>query len=138
MKKNKTNKNYKSLNHSKFILTYHIIFTCKYRKKLLIRYGNDIKQIMFDISKKYDFIIKEMETDKDHIHLMIDSVPKLSPLMIVRILKQQSTIEIWRMHSKELKRHYWVENTFWTDGYFASTIGEVSSKTLKHYIENQG
>lgn len=138
MKKNKINKNYKSLNHSKFILTYHIIFTCKYRKKLLVRYGNDIKQIMFDISKKYDFIIKEMEVDKDHIHLMIDSVPKLSPLMIVRILKQQSTIEIWRMHSKELKRHYWVENTFWTDGYFASTIGEVSSKTLKHYIENQG
>lgn len=138
MKKNKINKNYKSLNHSKFILTYHIIFTCKYRKKLLVRYGNDIKQIMFDISKKYDFIIKEMEVDKDHIHLMIDSVPKLSPLMIVRILKQQSTIEIWRMHSKELKRYYWVENTFWTDGYFASTIGEVSSKTLKHYIENQG
>lgn len=138
MKKNKINKNYKSLNHSKFILTYHIIFTCKYRKKLLIKYGNNIKQIMFDISKKYDFIIKEMEVDKDHIHLMIDSVPKLSPLMIVRILKQQSTIEIWRMRSKELKRHYWVENTFWTDGYFASTIGEVSSKTLKHYIENQG
>lgn len=93
---------------------------------------------MFDISKKYDFIIKEMEVDKDHIHLMIDSVPKLSPLMIVRILKQQSTIEIWRMHSKELKRHYWFENAFWTDGYFASTIGEVSSKTLRHYIENQG
>lgn len=79
-----------------------------------------------------------MEVDKDHIHLMIDSVPKLSPLMIVRILKQQSTTEIWRMCSKELKRHYWVENIFWTDGYFAPTIGEVSSKTLKHYIENQG
>lgn len=138
MKKNKINKNYKSLNHSKFILTYHIIFTCKYRKKLLIKYRNDIKQIMFDISKKYGFTIKEMEVDKDHIHLMIDSVPKLSPLMIVRILKQQSTIETWRMHSKELKRHYWVENTFWTDGYFVLTIGKVSSKTLKNYIENQG
>lgn len=32
----------------------------------------------------------------------------------------------------------WHEYTFWTDGYFVSTIGEVSSKTLKHYIENQG
>lgn len=138
MKKNKINKNYNSLNHGKFVLTYHIIFTCKYRKKLLIKYGNDIKQIMFDISKKYDFTIREMEVDKDHIHLMIDSIPKLSPLMIVRVLKQQSTIEIWRMYNKELKRHYWAENTFWTDGYFVSTIGEVSSKTLKHYIENQG
>lgn len=63
MRKNKPNKNYKSKNHSKFILTYHIIFTCKYRKKLLIKYGEDVKQIMYDISKKYDFDIKEMEVD---------------------------------------------------------------------------
>ena len=34
---------------------------------------------MFDISKKYDFKIKEMEVDKDHIHIMISSAPKISP-----------------------------------------------------------
>ena len=39
MKKNKSNPNYKSKNHSKYLLTYHFIFVCKYRKKLLIRYG---------------------------------------------------------------------------------------------------
>lgn len=138
MKKNKSNPNYKSKNHSKFILTYHIIFVCKYRKKLLVNYGEDIKQILFDISRNYDFEIKEMETDKDHIHLMIESVPKISPLQIVRVLKQQSTIVIWEMYRKELRKYYWKENTFWTDGYFISTIGEVSSKTLKHYIQNQG
>ena len=138
MRKNKSNKNYQSKNHSKFILTYHIIFTCKYRKKLLIKYGKDIKQIMFDISKNYDFTIKEMEVDKDHIHFMISSVPKISPLQIVRVLKQQSTIEIWKLHKNELKKQYWVKNTFCTDGYFCSTIGEVSSETLKYYIRNQG
>ena len=138
MKKNKPNKNYKSKNHSKFILTYHIIFTCKYRKKLLIKYGEDVKQIMYDISKRYDFDIKEMEVDKDHIHMMISSVPKISPLQIVRVLKQQSTIQMWRRYSSELKKQYWAENTLWTDGYFVSTIGEVSSETLKHYIQNQG
>ena len=138
MRKNKPNKNYKSKNHSKFILTYHIIFTCKYRKKLLIKYGEDVKQIMYDISKKYDFNIKEMEVDKDHIHMMISSVPKISPLQIVRVLKQQSTIQMWRRYASELKKQYWKENTFWTEGYFCSTIGEVSSETLKHYIQNQG
>ena len=138
MKKNKPNKNYKSKNHSKFILTYHIIFVCKYRKKLLIKYGEDVKQIMYDISKRYDFDIKEMEVDKDHIHMMISSVPKISPLQIVRVLKQQSTIQMWRRYASELKKQYWKGNTFWTDGYFCSTIGEVSSKTLKHYIQNQG
>ena len=40
MRQNKPNKNYKSKNHSNFILTYHIIFTCKYRKKLLVKYGD--------------------------------------------------------------------------------------------------
>ena len=138
MKKNKLNKNYKSKNHSKFILTYHIIFVCKYRKKLLIKYGEDVKQIMYDISKKYDFDIKEMEVDKDHIHMMISSVPKISPLQIVRVLKQQSTIQMWRRYASQIKKQYWKEDTFWTDGYFCSTIGEVSSKTLKHYIQNQG
>ena len=138
MKKNKLNKNYKSKNHSKFILTYHIIFVCKYRKKLLIKYGEDVKQIMHDISKRYDFDIKEMEVDKDHIHMMISSVPKISPLQIVRVLKQQSTIQMWRRYASELKKQYWKENTFWTDGYFCSTIGKVSSEILKHYIQNQG
>ena len=93
---------------------------------------------MFDISKNYDFVIKEMETDKDHVHLMVESVPKLSPLMIVRILKQQTTIQMWKLYHKELSKQFWNENTFFTDGYFCSTIGEVSSKTLKHYIQNQG
>ena len=130
--------NYKSKNHSKYNIKYHLIFVCKYRKKLLIKYGEEIKQIMKDISYKYDFDIIEMEVDKDHIHLMIDSVPKLSPLMIVRVLKQQSTITIYGKYYKELKKHFWVENTFWTDGYFCSSIGEVSSVTLKIYIENQG
>lgn len=138
MSKNKINKNYQSKNHSKFILTYHIIFTCKYRKKLLIKYGDDIKQIMYDISKKYDFEIKEIEIDKDHIHFMISSLPKISPLQIIQVLKQQSTIKIWKLYSRELKQDFWKENTFWTDGYFVSTIGEVSSTTLKYYIENQG
>ena len=46
--------NYKSKNHSKFTLKYHIIFVCKYRKKLLIKYGEEIKQIIKDISYKYN------------------------------------------------------------------------------------
>ena len=59
MKKNKSNPNYKSKNHSKFTLKHHIIFVCKYRKKLLIKYGEEIKQIIKDISYKYDFDILE-------------------------------------------------------------------------------
>ena len=75
MRRNRSNINYHSQNHCKYLLTYHIIFVCKYRKKLLIKHGNAIKQILYDISKKYDFTIIEMEADKDHIHIMLNTTP---------------------------------------------------------------
>lgn len=74
MRKNKPNKKYQSKNHSKFTLTYHLIFVCKYRKKLLIRYGEYIKQIMFDISKKYDFEILEIKQCLGYIQVMQDAI----------------------------------------------------------------
>ena len=97
-----------------------------------------INNAMTDISSKYDFIILEIEVDKNHIHLMVKSEPKASPLMIVRVLKQQTTVRLWNDFSKHLQKHFWKEKTFFTDGYFVSTIGEVSSETLKNYIQNQG
>ena len=131
---------YRSKNHSKFLLKFHIIFVCKYRNKVLAynRIDEDMKQVMFDISNESDFRIEVMETDKDHLHMMVSSPPKLSPLSIVRRLKQESTIRIWRMHEETLHRIYWRERTFWTDGYFVSSVGNVSQETIKHYIENQG
>jgi len=58
--------------------------------------------------------------------------------MIVRVLKQQTTVRLWNDFSKHLQKYFWKEKTFFTDGYFVSTIGEVSSETLKNYIQNQG
>ena len=78
---------YESKNNSKFLFRYHIIFVCKYRKQLLIKLGDEIKNIMYDIAERYDFKILEMKVDKDHIHFMVETEPKISPLMIVIVLK---------------------------------------------------
>ena len=132
-------KDYLSKNHSKFLLKYHIIFVCKYRRKLL--FGNIavcMKDILTDISNKSDFNIEVMETDKDHIHLLVSSEPKLSPLQIVRRLKQESTVRIWSLYPEILQKYFYREHTFWTDGYFVSSIGNVSQEKIKHYIEHQG
>ena len=131
---------YRSKNHSKFLIKYHIIFVCKYRRRVLRnqQIDEDLKQILFDIANESDFSIEVMETDKDHIHMLVSSIPRLSPLQIVRKLKQESTHRIWKQHADILRRIYWREHTFWTDGYFVSTIGNVSQETVKHYIENQG
>lgn len=97
-----------------------------------------MKETMLDISQKYDFTILEIEVDKNHIHLLVESEPKISPLMIVRVLKQQTTIRLWNKFSDKLRKYFWKERTFFTDGYFVSTIGEVSAETLSKYIQNQG
>ena len=131
---------YKSDSHRKHLIRYHIILVVKYRKKLFLNeaIGLCVKELMKKIESTADFTIEEMELDTGHLHLMVMSKPNISPTQIVRKLKQESTIGIWRIFLNELKNHYWNERTFWTDGYFVSSIGEVSAETLKNYIQNQG
>jgi putative transposase len=91
-----------------------------------------------DISTESDFDIETMEVDVDHIHLLINSVPKLSPLSIVKKLKQMSTHRIWINNKVLLRKHFWKEHTFCSDGYFISSIGNASEDTIRKYIESQG
>lgn len=131
---------YISQNHSKHLLMVHLIFSCKYRKKLLIKYGNEIKKILYDISEEKDLNIIEMEVDKDHIHILVQYPPTKSVLDIVRLFKQISTYRIWRQNNNHiyLKKQFWLEKTFWGDGYFACSIGQVSKEIIEKYIQNQG
>ena len=126
---------YISRNHSKYLLMVHLIFVCKYRKKLLIKFGEQIKTILYDIAEDRDLNIVEMEVDKDHIHLLIQYNPTQSILEIVRHLKQISTYKIWRQNdnAKYLFKHFWNESTFWSDGYFACSIGNVSKEVIEKY-----
>ena len=129
---------YTSENHSKHLLMCHLIFVCKYRKKLLVRLGEYIKQETQRIAKHYDWQIIEQEIDNDHIHILIRYSPKWSILQIVRLLKKQTTYRIWQQHQDYLSKHFWKERTFWSDGYFSCSIGNVSKATIQRYIETQG
>src|SRR5665648_224604 len=110
---------YESKNHSKYLLMYHVIFVCKYRRKILEPISEALKNAIIEIQKYSDFEILEMGTDKDHIHLLVKSEPKISTLAIVRKLKQCTTISLWKTHKDYLKKYYWKEHTLWSDGYFA-------------------
>lgn len=127
---------YLTKNHSKYLLQYHIIFVVKYRLKIIDQFP--IKEILSQLSINDDYIIKVMEVDKDHIHLLIQAEPKISPLYIVKKLKGKSTMILWKDYSQILKRFFWKERTFWSDGYFISSIGNVSEHTLQKYINEQG
>lgn len=131
--------NYHSSSHSKYLLQCHLVFSTKYRKRILSgALSDDLKQIMYDIANKKDIIIKEMETDQDHIHLMVDYPPTKSVLEMVNNFKSISTFRIYKKHRAFLKGHYWKENTLFSDGYFACSIGEASPETIKKYIQTQG
>jgi len=137
LKYNKRLMDYQRKNHSKFLIIYHIIFLVKYRKPLLMQCGDWMKCAMLKIAEKSDFAIKEIEVDRDHIHFMVESVPKLSPLQIVRRLKQESTYCIWK-EWPQLQKFFWKEKTFWSDGYFCCSIGNASIDAVRKYIESQG
>ena len=127
-------------NHAKYLLLAHIILVCKYIKQLLIELGDPIKSLLSDCSRKHNFDIYESECDKDHIHLLVSYLPTQSIFNIVSRLKQHSTFHIWRNHLHEpiLRRNFWKERTFWSDGYFASSIGQASLETIQDYIRQQG
>jgi putative transposase len=129
---------YISENHSKHLLMCHLIFVCKYRKKLLLKVGDDIKTEIESISNRYGWQIIEQEIDQDHIHILIRYSPKWSILEIVRLLKQLTTYRIWQKHNEYLSQHFWKERTFWSDGYFSCSIGNVSKEIIQKYIQEQG
>ena len=132
-------KDYHHASHSKYLLHYHIVFCCKYRKKLLQgAVETEIKQLFYDIAEKSKFSIDTMEVDLDHIHVLVDAPPTLSPFDIVNRLKSQSTFHIWKKFAKFLTKNFWEEKTFWSDGYFVCTTGDASTDTIRQYIEEQG
>jgi len=98
----------------------------------------NIKNIIRDIEINSDFEIIEMETDIDHIHLMIQYIPRVSISSIVNRIKSITTKRIWNLHQNYLQKYFWKEKTFWTDGYFVCSVGEASPETIRNYIKNQG
>jgi len=80
--------------------------------------------------------VLEVNTDKDHIHLLVSIAPKMAISDAVRILKSNTG----RMMMKKfpfIRQVYHGEMTLWSVGYFVSTVG-VNEQTIQAYIENQG
>jgi putative transposase len=105
---------YHTKSHSKFLLKAHIVLATKYRKRLLTgAVEEDIKQQIFEISKGQNWAIDIMETDINHIHILIDYELVISIFQVVHRIKQLSTYRIWKKHEELLKQFYWKEKTFW-------------------------
>ena len=130
---------YNRHNRRKYSLKVHIVLVAKYRKKLLKgSIADDVKQKIFDIANTRGYEIITMEADKDHMHFLISYDTTDMVCDIVKIVKQETTYYLWQKYGSFLSKQYWKKRIFWSDGYFACSIGEVSSATIQKYIESQG
>jgi putative transposase len=123
---------------AKYLLLVHLIFVVKYRKKLLRKYGDEVKAKMTEISTRSNFEIDTIEVDADHIHLLVSYEPHISISQIVRVLKGETTHDLWAKHEPALRLQFWKTHLFWSPSYFACSVGNASQEVIRQYIENQG
>lgn len=118
----------------------HVILVSKYRKEVFKAgvMSDDVKQFLYEASAKCDCKIIQMETDKDHVHILLEYTPYMSVSLIVKTLKQYSTYQMWDVHEEYLSKMYWKRRVLWSDGYFACSIGQVSQEIIEKYIQSQG
>jgi len=89
------------------------------------------------ISERYDVGLERIGCDRDHIHLLCTSHPKISPGQIVRVFKSITAREIFRRMS-DVKRSLW-GGEFWTDGYYVATVGEHGNwSVVEKHVKNRG
>jgi putative transposase len=126
------------MSHCVFACDYHLVWPTKYRRKI---FNEGVQGYLKEFLKSWpehhpDVIIKEINTDQDHIHLLVSIPPTKSVGMVVRTLKSV-TARALKEKFPHLKTVYWGTDSIWSAGYFASTVG-LNERIIQRYIQNQG
>jgi len=130
---------YKTYNHAKTRLRYHLIFSTKFRRKCLTEIRDTVLESFKYCCSISHIRILAMELDGDHIHFLVEFPPRYSIEQTVRRMKMVSTKYIYDRCREYLQNYYWKgKDILWTHGYFCATIGNASEETIKRYIDNQG
>ncbi len=81
------------------------------------------------------WVIRELNIQRDHVHMLIQVEPRVSVAKVVQVLKGGTSIKI-RREFPELEEFLWGDS-FWADGYFAESIGTVQEEMIRKYIREQ-
>ncbi len=81
--------------------------------------------------------ILEVNTDLDHIHLLVSLPPRMAVAEAVRILKSNTARMMVKKFPFLKELYYDREAGIWSTGYFVSTVG-VNEKIIRKYIDMQG
>ena len=125
--------------HKAFRIKYHFVLVIKYRKDLFLndKYVQTFKDVCKGMEERYSMKFETMGFDEDHVHFLLQSVPKYSPSQLFRVVKSITAIKLFEAHP-DIKKELW-GGEFWSDGGYVSTVGEgVNANIIRKYIQEQG
>lgn len=125
--------------HNVSVIMYHIVCPVKYRRVIFDteKIDNELREICLEISKRYEIDFIEIGADKDHVHFLIQSVPKYSPSRLAQLIKSITAKQLFK-RCPEIKKALW-GGEFCSKGYFISTVGQYGNEeVIKKYVSNQG
>ena len=122
--------------HVQYDLQYHLVWTTKYRYKVLNgKIAERTRELIRQSCKSMDITIIKGAISKDHVHILISCPPSISISKIVQQIKGKSS-RVLLQEYKDLKRRYWGQH-LWASGYFCRSVGVITDKIIMEYIENQ-
>ncbi len=124
--------------HNVTVLMYHLVFPAKYRRVVFDdEVDQELKAICLEIELRYELKFLEIGTDEDHVHFLVQSVPMYSVKQVVQMIKSLTAREIFR-RCPDVRKILW-GGEFWSDGYFASTVGKHGDEAMiSKYVKGQG
>ena len=110
-----------SLAHTKWMCKYHIVFTPKYRRKIIYnQYKADIRDIIKQLCSYKGVEIIEGHLMPDHIHMLVSIPSKMSVSSFMGYLKGKSALMIFDKHAN--LKYKFGNRHFWAEGYYVSTV----------------
>lgn len=120
-----------------YSIQYHVVWCIKYRHKILTpKIDNTLTDILNEVATKNDFQILECNTDKDHIHLLVNCSPHHYIPDIIQSMKGTSSRLLMQIYGSELKKKLWGGH-LWNPSYFIATVSENTEEQIRKYIKNQ-
>ena len=126
------------LSHNVSVLLYHFVCPAKYRRVVFDEQVNQVlKEVCLEIEDRYDIRFLEIGTDKDHVHFLVQAVPRISPTQIIKTVKSITARQVF-LRCPQVKEKLW-GGQFWSDGYYVATVGRHGNEeAIAKYVSNQG
>jgi putative transposase len=123
--------------HTKHRLRYHLVWVPKYRRRVLTEpIATRLVTLLRQACEVNQWGLHEINVQPDHVHLLLQIPPDDSISGVVGALKG-GTSRVLRAEFPDLEEYLW-GNSFWSDGYFAESVGQAEEAVVRAYIQNQG